>query len=198
MMKRVLTMLMVALTVPTAFAQTEWTFDKVHSAIVFEIDHMGVSRSMGEFKDFVVTLNAPKPVDLNGAKCTVTIQASSVDTKDANRDEHVRGADFFEVAKYPTITITDATFSVMKGGDNEYAVNGMMTMHGETKAVSFVAKASEPVQDPWGKSRIGITISGSIDRAEFGMDTYLEEKLDNGEPLLGRIIDFRCSMEFTK
>lgn len=155
-------LLAVAFVVSVQAADT-YKLDPAHSTIRFTITHMIISEVDGRFNDVAgeVTLD-------NGAvtSAKATIQAKSIDTGIAKRDEHLRNADFFDVEKFPTITFEST--KVEKDGDKT-SVTGKFTMHGVTKEIRLPAVVKGPVNDPWGNTRIGVTAETALNRTDYGM-----------------------------
>jgi len=161
---KIKTLLASLLLVAGAQAQS-WNFDGAHSNIAFAIKHLAVSTAHGAFDkvDVKLTGDATKPATL---AAEVTIQAASVNTKAEKRDEHIRGADFFDVAKFPTITFKSEKVEV-KGGKN--VLVGNLTLHGVTKKVEIPFEVSGPVVDPWKQTRVGLEGAFSINRNDYGV-----------------------------
>lgn len=148
-------------------AVATWSTDKAHSRFGFTINHMGISDINGEFSKFDVTVTTPN-ADFTGATIEMTAEAKSINTGIGMRDDHLRTADFFDVEKYPTLTFKST--SVKKGkGKNSYVVNGDLTMHGVTKAVSFTAVHNGTAKNQAGNDVAGFKMLGSIKRSDFGV-----------------------------
>jgi len=148
----------------TASAKT-YTIDTSHAEVGFSIRHMGISNVRGSFKTFSGTITYDGS-DITGLKANAEIEVSSIDTANKKRDDHLRNPDFFDAAKFPKITF--ASTGVKKGKDG-YILNGKLTMHGVTKEVSLPVVVSGPIDDPYGNKRIGVELSGSLKRHDFGI-----------------------------
>jgi len=172
---------------------TSWNLDKAHSSIGFSIEHMVVSETVGQFNDFSVNAKSDKD-DFTDVKGDLTVEVSSVDTKDAKRDGHLKSADFFDAAKYPTIKFEIVKFSKVK--DKEYKLVGNLTMHGVTKSVTLKGSFGGIVKDPYGNTRTGIKVTGEIDRYEF--DLKYNAAMEAGGLVLGKTVNIRCNIEMTK
>jgi len=146
---------------------TQWQIDPAHSAAHFSVRHLMISNVRGEFTKLSgsAVLN---PADLSKSSVEVTIQAASINTREPQRDEHLRSADFLDVANHPTITFTSKRIEAV---ELEYfKLTGDLTIHGVTKEVTLdVEGPTPPVKDPWGNVRAGITASTKINRKEFGL-----------------------------
>src|SRR5436190_12222676 len=142
-----------------------WTIDPVHSEVGFSVRHMMVSKVRGKFNVFsgdIVT--GDNPFD---SSVTATIDLSSIDTGNADRDNHIRSADFFEVDTHKTMTYRST--GIRLDGD-EYLLDGELTLKGVTKPVSLQLELGGFGQDPYGGTRAGFTASGEIKRSDFGVD----------------------------
>jgi polyisoprenoid-binding protein YceI len=141
-----------------------WDIDPVHSDISITARHMAVSKvrgSFGEFSGEIVTAADPL-----ASTVTATIQAASIDTKNSDRDNHIRTADFLDVESHPTITFT-STGITAKG--DEFALAGDLTLHGVTKPITLELEVSGIGPDAWGGTRIGLSAKTTVSRKDFGM-----------------------------
>ncbi len=156
-----------ALVPALALAQTStWNVDAAHSRVGFSVKHLVISDVKGEFAK---TSGKAQIDDADLAKSSVemTIQVASVDTRDEKRDAHLKSADFFDAAKYPTITFKST--KVVPGKDGELTITGDLTMRGVTKPVTLEGTLSKAITDPWGLTRRGASFTGKIDRKEWGV-----------------------------
>ncbi|WP_420099420.1 YceI family protein [Corynebacterium sp.] len=142
-----------------------YTIDPAHSEIGFTARHAMVTKVRGSFTEF--TGSASTDAGLENASITVEIQAGSLDTRNADRDGHVKSADFFDVENYPTITFTST--EVHADGDDTLVVTGDLTVKDVTKSVTINFEFDGEVTDPWGNSRIGFEGSTVINRTDFGL-----------------------------
>lgn len=147
------------------FAGT-WDIDPSHSQLGFMVRHAMVTKTRGQFTDYAGSFTID-PENVNNA-ANVVIQATSIDTGNADRDGHVRTGDFFEVEKYPEITFvaTDAKVT----GDDEGVLTGDLTIKGVTKSIDLDVEFEGTNVDAYDLERIGLTASGSINRKDFGVD----------------------------
>lgn len=176
----------------TATKGTAWNLDKVHSSIGFSIAHMVVSETVGSFDDFTMNVKAEK-ADFTDATVELTIQAKSINTKESNRDNHLRGEDFFNVEKFQTITFIGKEFKKVKG--NKYKVTGDFTMMGVTKTVTLDAQFNGMIKDSKGKMHTGLKVFGEIDRYAFGLK--YNSPIDGGFAL-GQMVNINCNVELIK
>ncbi len=146
---------------------TQWQIDPAHSAAHFSVRHLMISNVRGEFTKLSgsALLN---PADPEKSSVEVTIEAASLNTREPQRDEHLRSADFFDAAKYPSLTFRSKRVEA-HGADN-FKLTGDLTIHGVTKEVTFDVEGPTPaVKDPWGNIRAGIAASAKINRKDFGL-----------------------------
>lgn len=172
-------------------AHETWTVDKNHSSAQFKIRHM-MANVVGSFRDFDGSVNIDRK---NPAASTVefTIQAKSIDTGSTNRDEHLRSADFFDVAKYPTITFKST--SVKPNSQTEFDVTGDLTMHGVTKRVTLPVTFLGFARTARGE-KAGFEIETKINRKDFGIEW--NRALDEGGVLLGDEVKVTINLEVDK
>ncbi len=153
----------------STFAQT-WSLDKAHSKLKFNITHLLLSDVEGGFKTVDATLTSSKE-DFSDAVVTLTADINSITTDNDQRDGHLKSPDFFDAAKYPTLTFKSTSFK--KDGDKKYKVTGDLTMHGVTKSVTLDVTLKGPVTVPMGPdkkvTKIGFKATGVINRVEFGV-----------------------------
>ncbi|WP_291477761.1 YceI family protein [Corynebacterium sp.] len=142
-----------------------YTIDPAHSEIGFTARHAMVTKVRGSFTEF--TGSATTGPELRDASISVEIQAGSIDTRNADRDGHVKSADFFDVETYPTITFTST--DVRADGDDTLVVTGDLTIKDVTRQVTVEFEFDGEVTDPWGNSRIGFEGSTEINRSDFGL-----------------------------
>lgn len=159
-----------ALAAAPTLAADPWTLDKSHAHIAFSADHLGFSMVQGQFRAFDMDILFD-PDDIEATEVTVTIDAASVDTFWEARDNHIRNADFLDVANHPEITFVST--GVEQTGDNTAVITGDLTLIGETVSVSFDATLNKLGPSPFNASKTiaGFTIEGEIRRADWGM-TY--------------------------
>jgi polyisoprenoid-binding protein YceI len=194
-MKRSIVILtgILALAIPVFTYASTWQIDPDHSSIQFKIRHLTVSNVKGEFSKAtgVVTMDDK---DFSSLKVDLTIDTASVNTGHAKRDEHLRGPDFFDVTKYPTITFVSK--KVIKG-DGKLKVIGDLTIHGLTREIAVDVEGPTPeVKDPWGSFRRGATGTTKINRRDFGI-TW-NKVLDTGGLLVGEEVDIYVEVELVK
>jgi polyisoprenoid-binding protein YceI len=173
-----------------AYAGETYNLDTGHSHIGFSVRHMGVSSVRGEFKDFTAQIEVDEK-DLTQSSIVFEIDAASIDTKDDDRDGHLRNADFLDVDNHPTISFKSD--SIKSLGDGRYQATGDLSIHGVTKEVALDLEVGGPIQDPWGNMRIGIEGGVTIDRQDY--DVNFSKVMDNGGLLVGNDVKIEFALE---
>jgi len=156
-----------ALSLSTASAAAEnYDVDAVHSAVLFRCQHFNAGFTWGRFDTFsgTFTVDDARP---EASSVKVSIDATSIDTNQKQRDDDLRSPNFLDVAKYPMITFEST--AVRKTGDKAYEVTGNLTLHGTTKSVSFAMQQTGAADDKWGKHRMGFEGVVSVKRSEYGV-----------------------------
>jgi polyisoprenoid-binding protein YceI len=174
---------------------TKWNLDTSHSSVTFTIDHLVISETAGKFTKFDVEVMSDKP-DFSDMTFKSSVQIDSVNTDDAKRDEHLKGADFFDLAKYPTMEFVGTKFEKGKGKKAPYKVHGKLTIKGVTKDVVLDGKFNGTVKDPWGGTRAGFKVSGTIDRYDFGLK--YNSVLEAGGLSIGQEVRITANIELIK
>jgi polyisoprenoid-binding protein YceI len=142
-----------------------WAVDPAHSTVEFSVKHLGIATVKGVFREFEGSLVIGE--DLASASAAGTVRVASVDTNEAQRDEHLRSPDFFDAATYPELTF--ASTAIRPVDDDVFEVDGDITLHGVTMPITLTAEIQGLEQDPWGNERIGLEVTGQLKRGEFGM-----------------------------
>jgi len=184
---------MAAVTAGVARAET-WNIDPVHSNISFSARHMMISDVKGEFDKFsgTVTGNANDP---NSVKIEATIDTASINTRADKRDADLKGPNFLDVAKYPTMTFKST--KIEPDGDGKWKVTGDLTLHGVTKPVVLeVVGPSPEIKDPYGNMRRGASATTTINRQDFGIS--FNKTLDSGGMVVGNDVPVSIDVEAVK
>jgi|SRR5579875_1547610 len=168
-----------------------WQIDPSHATVEFAVRHMGLATVRGHFAKIEgsVEFDGDRPTGVDA-----TIDAASVDTREPQRDQHLRSADFFHVDAHPKITYRSRQVEALGGG--RYRVIGDLTIRGVTRPVTLEAEVTQPAVDPWGNRRIGISASGSIDRKDFGL-TW-NQVLELGGLLVGDQVRLNVDVELVQ
>lgn len=167
---------------------TKFNLDAAHSSIDFSVKHMMVSKVKGSFTNFTADLNG-NAEDLNGATISFDIDVKSITTNNADRDNHLRSADFFDTETFPSIKFV-AT-DIKRTDDGEYDVTGDITIKDVTKKVTFEAEYGGKGTNPWGVEVVAFSADTKISRKEFGL-TW-NQTLETGGVLVGD--DIKISVE---
>ena len=141
-----------------------WNLDASHSEVGFTVRHAGISKIRGAFTEFDATLVVGETSEESSVQASV--QIASVSTKDANRDAHLRGADFFDAEHFPAMTFTSTGF---RGDANEFVLIGDLTIRGTTKQVELDVELGGQAVDAFGATRAGFSAETTISRKEFGI-----------------------------
>jgi polyisoprenoid-binding protein YceI len=159
---------------------TKWALDTAHSSVDFSVKHMMIAKVKGSFKEFSATIEAD-PQDLTSATIQFTVDLNSVDTRSADRDNHLRSADFFDVEKFPTLTFSST--KIEKTDEDEYNVTGDLSLHGVTRQETFKVTYEGSGKDPWGNTKVGFNAEGKLNRSDYGL-TW-NAALETGGVLVG-------------
>ena len=166
---------------------TKWNLDTAHSEITFKVRHMMISNVKGAFNTFTAEVEAEDDTFKN-AKVSATIQTDSIDTNNADRDTHLKSADFFNVEQNPTITFESDSLA-----DD---VTGHLTINGVTKPVELEVEFGGINQDPWGNTKAGFTFEGKIKRSDFGLNW--NAALETGGVLVSDEVKISGELQFVK
>jgi polyisoprenoid-binding protein YceI len=165
-----------------------WVVDPIHSSAGFEVKHMMISTVRGHFKEFEGTLEAAE--DYHDSRVWGSAKVASIDTNNADRDEHLLSPDFFDAAHYPEIRFESTTIEHIVLGT--YRVTGDLTIKDVTREVQVEANVEGAGVDPWGNDRVGIAVRGGIDRTEFGLKW--QQSLAKGGLLIGEQVAIRLDI----
>lgn len=175
-------------------ATTTWQLDPVHSVAEFKVRHMMISNVKGLFTGISGVLRL-EDSDISNSYVEATVDAASINTRDPQRDAHLKSADFFDAEKFPTLSFRST--HVRRAGAGEMSVEGDLTIHGVTRKVTFdVEGPSSPAKDPWGSSRIGLFATTKINRKDFGL-TW-NTALETGGLLVGDEVTIALDIQFVK
>jgi polyisoprenoid-binding protein YceI len=179
---------------PTAAATTTWKIDPVHSVAEFKVKHMMISNVKGQFTNVNGTLLLDHN-DVTGSSVEAEIEVASINTRDAGRDEHLKGTDFFHAEQFPTMRLKSTGIKHDRSGD--LVVTGDLTIRDVTRPVEFAVEGPTPeAKDPWGNTRIGLAASTKINRKDFGL-TW-SATLETGGVLVGEDITITLDLQFVK
>lgn len=176
----------------TAPVTESWTIDKSHSSAEFKVRHL-MANVGGRFNDFDAVIHLDR-TNASNSSVEFTIQATSIDTGNKNRDEHLRSPDFFDVAKFPTITFKSA--SIKERSKDLYDVTGDFTMHGVTKRITLPVQFLGFGRGPGGGEKAGFEINTIVNRKDYGV--VWNRNLDEGGVLLGDEVKVTINLELNK
>jgi polyisoprenoid-binding protein YceI len=179
---------MIAETQIPGYVAGTWDIDLVHSDVSFSVRHMMVSKVKGRFVGFAITITTAE--DVTRSTVTATLDASSIDTGNPQRDGHIKSADFFEVERYPEWTFASTGIEA-DGGD--YKLNGDLTIKGVTKPVSLHLEIGGFGPDVYGGTRAGFTATTSVNRKDFGID--ISFPMDGGGVMVGDKVEVTLEIE---
>lgn len=172
------------------FIMAKWQIDQAHSTIGFEVKHMMVSKVKGQFTNYSADVEVDNLEDLTSANIEITIDATSINTNNGDRDNHLKSAEFFDIEQYPDIKFKST--NITKDGD-DYKVSGDLTIKDVTKPVVFDVEYGGKGTNPWGVEVYGFEAETKIDREEFGL-TW-NAALETGGVLVGKDIKIKVELE---
>ena len=167
-----------------------WNLDTVHSGINFSVRHMVVSKVRGRFTKFSGNVELDES-DLARSVVEATIDTSSIDTGTAQRDDHLRSADFFDVEHFPQIQFRSTR--IEKLGGDRYRLTGDLTIRDVTRPIAIDAEYGGRGKDPWGNERVGFTAKGALDRKDFGLKW--NQALETGGVLVSDRVEIELEMQ---
>lgn len=173
---------------------TAWSIDTTHSEVGFWVRHMVVSKVRGQFKRWSGTVTLADEAGIETASVTASIETASIDTREEQRDGHLRSADFFDVEKHPHMTFTSK--SVAAAGKDRYTVKGDLTIRGATKEITLDVSFLGKGKDPWGNDRLGFHAGVELDRREFGL-TW-NQALELGGVLVGEKVHVEIEAQLVR
>lgn len=172
---------------------TKWALDNAHSEIQFKVRHLMVSWANGSFKKFNAEVKSNGD-DFTSAKIRFTADVDSINTNNEQRDAHLKNGDFFDAENHPQITFESEKLD--KINDEEFKLHGNLTMRGNTKKIVLNVEFGGIMQDPWGNTRTGFTVTGKINRKDFGVS--FGGVTEAGNVLLGDDVTINANVEFVK
>jgi len=174
-------------------AKETWVLDPTHSALGFRIKHLMISTVSGQFNQFSASVETEGD-DFATAKVHFQAAVSSISTNNEQRDAHLKAGDFFDAEKYPDIVFEGEKME--KTGDDEYKLHGTITMRGVRKKLVLNVEFGGITKDPWGNTRTGFSVTGKINRQDYGMSFGAVS--ETGGLLLGDEVKVNASVQFVK
>ncbi len=166
-----------------------WTLDPVHSRVDFEVRYLA-----GTFKGEFHEIGAELTVDAERASLEGTAKVASVDVKDENLSAHLQSPDFFDAERHPELRFTAQ--DIRLDGDGKISVDGELTIKGVSRPVQVTGTVTAPIADPYGNDRIGLNLTASVDRTDFGVDW--NAPLPSGDPALANDVTILAELQFVK
>jgi len=170
---------------------TKWSIDTAHSEIGFKVKHMMFTNVSGNFEKFDASIETEGD-DFTTAKFDFSGEIDSVNTGNADRDNHLRSADFFDAGQFPKLTFKSTSFEKIDEGD--YKLTGDLTLHGVTKTVKLDVEFGGLAKDPWGNTKTGLSATGKINRKDWGLNW--NSALETGGVLVGEEVKLNIELQF--
>lgn len=174
-------------------AKTKWNLDNTHSELGFKVKHMMITNVSGSFGSFTANVETEDD-DFSTASIEFAADIASINTGNEQRDGHLKSADFFDAENHPQIKFVSKNINKIK--DNEYEINGDLTVRGVSKPVTFKAEHGGSGKDPWGNHKTGFTIEGKINRTDFGLNW--NAALEAGGVLVSEEVRFNGEIQLAR
>lgn len=175
-------------------ATTKWVLDPTHSDVEFKVKHLMISTVNGRFSSFSADVTT-EGEDFTTSKVTFTVDAASISTNNEQRDGHIKGPDFFDVANHPQIKFVITKIENVDN-DGSYDLYGDLTIRSITKNVKLEVEFGGVIKDPWGNTRAGFAVNGKINRKDFGLTWHMTT--DAGGIVLGDDVRIHVALELIK
>lgn len=172
-------------------ATTKWVMDPTHSELLFKVKHLMITNVKGEFRKFSGEIDGE---DFTKAPVKVKIESSSVFTNNDDRDNHLKSGDFFDVENHKELTFESTSFE--KVDDDEYKLKGILTIKGVSKEVALDVEFGGTNKDPWGNEKAGFSLSGKINRKDWGLNW--NAALESGGVLVSDEVKIQAEVQFVK
>jgi polyisoprenoid-binding protein YceI len=169
-----------------------WTVDPAHSTVGFSVKHLGIATVRGRFEEFEGTLEIGE--DLTAASAYGTAQASSINTDESARDDHLRSADFFGADANPELRFESTAIKPLD--EDTFEIEGSLAMNGVTNPVTLTAVVEGTETDPWGNERVGLEVTGRINRGDWNMT--FNQALGSGNLLVGEKVTLNLDISAVK
>lgn len=172
---------------------TKWAIDPTHSEIGFKVKHMMFTNVSGRFSKFDASIESDSDTFEN-AKIEFTGEINSLSTGNSDRDAHLLSSDFFDVAQFPEIKFSATSFKKINEG--EYILEGDLSLHGISKSIELAADFGGTMQDPWGNTKLALSLGGKINRKDWGLNW--NSALETGGVLVGEEVRLNVELQFVK
>lgn len=170
---------------------TKWVIDPTHSELGFKVKHLMISNVKGVFTNYEATIDGE---DFTTSPLKVTIQATSINTNNTDRDNHLKSADFFDAENFPNLTFEGLSFT--KVDDEEYKLKGVLTIKEVSKEIELDLAYGGTNKDPWGNEKMAFEITGKLNRKDFGLNW--NSTLETGGVLVGDEVKINTEVQFVK
>ena len=174
-------------------AKSIWNLDPTHSEVGFKVKHMMFTNVSGKFNEYSLSVENEDD-DFETSLISFTAQINSIDTNNTDRDNHLRSADFFDAEKYPEMTFRST--GVSKADGNNYKVAGELTIKETTRPVELSVEYSGLMKDPWGNTKIAVSVETKINRKDFGLSW--NAALETGGVLVGEDVRINAEIQLVK
>jgi polyisoprenoid-binding protein YceI len=172
---------------------TTWAFDPTHSELTFKVKHLMIANVKGEFRNFSAQLTTEGD-DFSKATAQAIIDVTSIDTNNADRDGHLKSGDFFDAENHPNIQFASTSFQMFDAENGQ--LKGNLTIKGITNEVSLDVEFGGISQDPWGNVKAGFSLTGKINRNDFGLSW--NAALETGGVLVSEEVKLAAEIQFVK
>lgn len=171
---------------------SKWVLDPAHSELSFKVRHMVISTVTGNFEKFDASIESDSE-DFSGAKVTMEADVASINTKNADRDAHLKSPDFFSADAYPSLRFANG---ILQKSGSEYVLEGDLTIRDLTKRIRFTVEFNGVAVDPWGNTKAGFELTGKLNRSDYGLswNTITEA----GGVLVSEEVKLIASVQFQK
>lgn len=170
---------------------TKWALDPAHSELTFKVKHMMIANVKGEFKNFSVEVDGD---DILKSTLNVSVDTSSINTNNTDRDNHLKSADFFDVENHKELSFKSTSFK--PEDDEEFELKGILTIKGISKEVALEVEFGGINKDPWGNEKAGFSIEGKINRKDWGLNW--NAALETGGVLVSEEVKISGEIQFVK
>jgi polyisoprenoid-binding protein YceI len=174
-------------------ATTKWAIDPTHSEIGFKVKHMMFTNVSGDFGTYEATISTEED-DFTKSSIEFSANIDSINTKNSDRDTHLKSADFFDAENHPKLTFVSSSFT--KIDDENYELAGELSLHGVTKSVKLATEFSGLMKDPWGNTKVGLNIEGKINRKDWGLNW--NSALETGGVLVSEEVKLNIELQLLK
>lgn len=174
-------------------ATTKWAIDPTHSEIGFKVKHMMFTNVSGKFQTYEADITTEDD-DFTKSNISFSADVASINTNNADRDGHLKSADFFDAENFPKLAFVSSSFK--KIDDENYELTGNLSLHGVTKTVVLPAELSGLMKDPWGNTKAGLNISGKINRKDWGLNW--NSALETGGVLVSEDVKLNIELQLLK